>query len=55
MNITAKFQLYRPNGLIGVDFFSLHKFSISVAITTNEIAGVWTKIIYLIEDHSIQP
>ena len=49
MNITAKFQLYCPYGLWGVDFLNIfRKFS----ITTNETVGFGQKLC-LVEDHSI--
>ena len=45
MNITAKFQIYCPYGLWGVDFLNIfRKFSILVAMTTNEIVGLGQKL-----------
>ena len=45
MNITAKFHLYPPYGLWGVDFFYIFlKFSISIAKTTNDIVEFGQKL-----------
>ena len=52
MNISAKFQLYPPHGFWVDDFWIFFlKFSILVANQNN--SEVWTKIICLLEDYSM--
>ena len=51
MNISAKFQLHPPYGFRGDDFFS-HKYSLSVAMATNQIQQFEQNLYVLVEDYS---
>ena len=53
INISAKFQLYRPYGFLGVDllFFVVENLAILATTATSQIQRIG-QMIYLVQDHS---